>query len=97
MHTIKRRLRPADYLRLMLPRAGSVLVGLGCILAFGWYTVVRMDTDVGACRHAYANARTAADSAVVDNTLVGPRYSDATCGRLRAQGRLANPASFTEK
>ncbi|HEX6038505.1 hypothetical protein [Longimicrobium sp.] len=94
---MSRRLRLAERLRLALPHAWSVLVGVGCIPAFGWYTLVRMDTDVGACRHAYARARTAADSAVVDNTLVGPRYSDATCRRLRAQGRLAEPAGFTKR
>lgn len=90
-----RRRLTADRLRLALSRALSVVAGGAFVPTFRWYALMRMDSDVRACRHACARARTAAAQ------RGGPHAHRPAVqrGHLRppARGMLADPMRLTEK
>lgn len=75
--------------RLWWWRASPVLVVLGLLLLFGWYTLTLGDRQAEWCRRIYARAHSAADSARADRVVAGGRApANTSCGELRQDGAL---------
>lgn len=83
-----RSARPWDGIDLRA--ALSTTLTLLALAAFVGLCFMRPDAQILACRVAYESARTAADTAKVDESYIGTKQPHrGTCGLLRRNGSLA--------
>lgn len=92
----KRSREAAITWRMRLARVPAVVVTCGMIVAFGWGIAANWATPMERCMDRYANARTAADTARIDDLFNTPRWWK-PCGRMRRDGTLDRHARALER